>query len=135
MDSIIDFGSVVYYNEIEYVFLAETEEIIYLARILNKEDTKKILEQYKKVYSTGSKNTPIRLQNPLYSFIELKTDQFRDRIAHLNRTDQSFDSAMIFRKICDLLNEDKRDLKKEILRETSAVPRELKTLIKKITLQ
>ena len=130
----VDFGSAVSYNGEEYVFLASTDEIFYLAKILSKDLTQRVIAQDAKLRASAPRNASIRLQNILYSYVELKTEQFKKRLAHLHRTDQQFDPSLILDKICDLCDEDKRDLQKEILRENSAAPNELKMLVRKVTI-
>lgn len=129
MALIIKFGDVVRYNENEYVFLAQNDGIIYAAKILDKNTTGSIqkLEEsrYKKNSIQKVKN------NVLYSYVILSTDEFKDRMAHLNNTDKN-NFELVFDITCTLNNNDQKKIKEEILNESSAVSAKLKQIIKDI---
>ena len=126
MPLIITFGDIFRYREEEFVYLAQNGEIVYAAKILDKEKADQILKLDKlKTRNEKTKN------NVLYSFVILSTDEFRNRMAHFYNTDKnniepSFD-------IIGLLNKkDMKEVKNEILYKNSAVPIKLKELIKDI---
>lgn len=129
MPLIVKFGDIFRYREEEYVYLAQNGEIIYAAKILDKEKTDKVL----KLYENSCRTNRIEKvkSNVLYSFVILSTDEFKDRMAHFNNTDKnniepSFD-------ILGVLNEkDLKAVKHEILDKSSAVPLKLKEMIRDI---
>lgn len=126
MPLIITFGDIFRYREEEFVYLAQNGEIVYAAKILDKEKADQILRLDK----LKTRNEKIK-NNVLYSFVILSTDEFRDRMAHFYNTDKnniepSFD-------IIGLLNKkDMKEVKNEILYKNSAVPIKLKEMIKDI---
>jgi hypothetical protein len=125
----IKFGDIFRFNEQEFVFLAQTEEITYTAKILTKEHT----GQVKNLYDAKVKNNSISKvkNNVLYSFVILETDKFKGRMAHFKDTDKNgLDSS--FDTIGSLNNKDLSEIKEEILNQYSAVPLKLKELVKDI---
>ena len=127
----IKFGDIFRFNEQEFVFLAQTEEITYTAKILNQEHT----SQVKNLYDAKIKNNSISKvkNNVLYSFVILDTEQFKGRMAHFKDTDKNgLDSS--FDTIGSLNKKDLSEIKEEILNQYSAVPLKLKELVKDITI-
>lgn len=126
----ITFGEVIKYKEAEYVYLAATEEIIYLARILNLEDGDKINKLYLLRQSAGIMTKPQILNSPLYCFVILTTDNFKDRMAHFHQPGHDFGPEMNFDIIGRLNSQDLKEIKQTIM--TGPVPIELKELVNKI---
>jgi len=126
MPLIITFGDIFRYKEEDYVYLAQNSEIIYAAKILDEEKANQILKlEERRIRSPKMQN------HVLYSFVILSTNEFKNRMAHFNRTDENNISASF--DIVGLLNrEDMIKVKEEILNENSAVPIELKEMIKDI---
>ena len=81
----IKFGDIFRFNEQEFVFLAQTHEITYAAKVLNLDDTKSVLRLYE-IRNAGNSE---KINNVLYSFVILNTPEFKNRMAHLNNTDQN----------------------------------------------
>jgi hypothetical protein len=128
----IKFGDIFRFNEQEFVFLAQTEEITYTAKILNQEHT----VQVKNLYDAKIKNNSISKvkNNVLYSFVILDTEQFKGRMAHFKDTDKNgLDSS--FDTIGSLNKKDLSEIKEEILNQYSAVPLKLKELVKDISIE
>jgi len=117
------FGDIFRYKEDEYVFLAQSDGIIYAAQILDKEKTNQILRLYEKRKHKSS--------NVLYSYVILSTDDFKDRMAHLNNTDKN-NVELSLDIIGSLNKQDLNEIKAEILNTNSAVSMKLKQLIKDI---
>ena len=133
MDSIVNFGEVIEYEGKEYVYLAATHELIYLARILDHDQTKALLQRSDIAFTSGGiPKTTVQTQNVLYSYVILTTREVEERAAHLARTDYPFNSSFVFNKICPLNKNDHEELRKEILQEGSAAPLGLKSLIRVI---
>ncbi len=132
MSIIQKFGDVFRYNEKEYVFLAQTDGIIYAAKILNEEEADKI----QRVYNNRCKNNSAEKvkHNVLYSFVILSTDDFKNRMAHFYNTDKN-KFELFFDIICSLNKNDQKEIWKEISSENSAVPIKLKQLIKDIEIK
>jgi len=134
MSLIITYGNVFNYNEKDYVFLAKTKDIIYAAEIFDKE--KSIL--YKKVFNRIAKNSQQTYklrQHHLYCFVELRTEEFKERVAYYGRPAQGDVPNFFENPICTLNNYDLAELHKELLADDIAVPQELKNLIKNIKIK
>ena len=128
------FGDVVNYNGREWVYLAATPEIIYLAVIANREISQKFIDQRNKIFTKVSKETMVRQQSTSWCFVELSTAEFKDRIAHYGTPENecSFDDIS---NIVSVLNfEDQNKLKKEIT-EDGGVSGKLRELVKDIIIQ
>lgn len=117
-ETLVKFGDVFRYRETEYVFLAQTDEVVYAAKILDDEMTGKL-----QVMSDRLERAPTsaRRKNPAYSFVILQTDDFKGRAAHFGRTDNSDHQVSRFEVISSLAKEDCTQIKNEILLEDSAV--------------
>lgn len=131
MPIIVKFGDVFRFNEQEFVFLAQTADITYAAKILNPEHT----DQVMRLYQTRVKSNPKvnYKSNVLYSFVVLDTPEFKDRMAHFKDTDKNGLAESI--EVIGKLNKtDLKGIREEILHQDSAVPMKLKELLKDIAL-
>ncbi len=122
--NLLSFGDVFRYREEEYVYLARTEDVFYTAKILNKEDTSKVENQ-------ANRPSRIQIKSPLYCFVMLDTEEFKERMAHLHNTDKN-EVNIYSDKYCSLNKKDLNALKAEILDPETLVPRQLKESIKDI---
>lgn len=122
----LTFGDIFEYSGKEYIFLAGTLEIVYVARILPIEDSKKLDNLCNSEIRKNKTNT----SNFLLCYIILTTDELKDRAAFFAKPE--LDNYMsIFKKLSITLNiDDLKDLKKEIL-DTRATPIGLKEIIQK----
>lgn len=125
-----NFGDVISYNSEEYVFLASTEDSIFLAKILSHEDTATVKSVDKKISDNGQPHTMNKLT---VCFIILKTQEFKDRAVFYGRTAYPFD--MLTNKLTTYINDDDlKALKKEIL-ESRATSQILKEKMEEIELK
>ena len=124
--NIIKFGDVFRHNEKEYVFLAQTDEIIYAARILDKITTNTLKEMSDRVETKNSN----RKKSPAYSFVILQTENFKDHAAHFGRTDSSEHQSSRFDVIGTLNKTDCLQIKNEIILKDSAVSLGLIEIVK-----
>jgi len=127
MSESIKFGDIFRYKEEEYVFLAKTDEIVYAGQILDKAKTRKIDDLCEKRFRG---NIDSRIKNlPLYCYVMLYTDEFKDRMAFLGKTgEDEFDYT--FDLTGQTLNEqDIFEIKKEIIDPSSPIPGILRELI------
>ena len=134
MSLIATFGNIFNYNEKDYVFLAKTEDIIYTAEIFDKE--KSLL--YKKAVDKASKDSrqSYKLsQHLLYCFVELRTEEFKERVAYYGRPAQGDIPNFFENPICTLNIADLKELHKELLEDELAVPELLKEKIKGIKIK
>ena len=127
MPIMIKFGDIFRFNEQEFVFLAQTHEITYAAKVLNLDDTKSVLRLYE-IRNAGNSE---KINNVLYSFVILNTPEFKNRMAHLNNTDQNGHHDG-YEVINTLNSKDLKEIKEEIINKSSAVPLKLKELMKDI---
>jgi hypothetical protein len=124
----ITFGDVFQFREKQYVFLAKTEEIIYAAEIHDQQTTDKFVRLYE-IKDAQNKINPNSL---VFCFVILQTTDFKDRMAHLGNTAKN---ELVFEEVIGKLeSKDLEELKEQILLETSAVPLQLKTLIRDIVI-
>lgn len=86
------FGDVFRYGDKEYIFLAETEDVLYAARILNKEQTIML-----RIGTTAAiRRNSLMLDNLTYSFVMLQTQELRERAAYFATTGKSMFDNLIF---------------------------------------
>jgi hypothetical protein len=124
------FGDVISYKGEEYVFLAVTDDSIFLAKILSIQDTAIVTNIDKRISDNGSPHTSYSLS---VCFVVLKTQEFRDRAVFYGRTEYPFD--MFTNKLTSGLNlEDLKVIKKEIL-ESKATAQILKDKMEEIELE
>ena len=131
MPQIITFGTIVLYKEKEYVFLVRTEDITYAAEILDQESS----VNFKKLRSKTAKNSKesYKLKQSLaYCFVELKTKEYEERIAHYGYPQIGDTSETVMNPIGILCDQDIKDLHREISAEDLAVSAELRELIQNI---
>ncbi len=124
------FGDVFRYNNREYIFLAKTEEILYAAQILGVNESQQIDGQFKKRIAQG-KDSKFQ-QWSLYCYVMLQTQEFKQRMAHMNRTGKD-DFGLVIEKLPLVLAPvDIKCLKEEILKAGSPLPIELKEIVNEI---
>lgn len=122
----IKFGSIFRYNENYYVYLGQTEDIIYAARILDREYTQELLR-----LNTKSENRHIRRpvdDSTIFCFVILSTDKFCGQAALLHNSQH--DTDVHPELVAELNNEDIENLKKEIEGQ-SAIPSSLKEIVRR----
>jgi len=129
--SLLKFGEVIRYSEDEYVYLGATDEIIFLAKILNHDHSRKVQEQYEVLDAAGTVSAQLKLRSVLYCFVILNTKDFEGRAALFAKTDYAFDPSFsnFTTKLGDLVKEDKEQIRDEIMRDGSAVPKQLKEMV------
>lgn len=121
------FGDIFKYNNQEYIFLASTLDVIYVAKILSTENSKK-LNNY--CTSQVQKNCP-NTDTWLLCFIMLTTEELKDRAAQFGKPELE-DYKEIFHKLSIYLNNrDLVNLKKEVL-NTRTTPIALKEAVREI---
>ena len=128
MAETIKFGDVFKYKEKEYVYLVKTEELVYVAEILNKEQALLINNLYEKRDRAGTL-TKVK-DNQLYCFVILTTEEFKDRMAHFHQPEHNEGDLNFGGILCSLNTRDLKDIKSEILK--GPVPKELQELVKNI---
>lgn len=131
--SLLSFGDCVLIDGREFVFLAATEELTYLAWILKPEESDKIVRQSERVFSSGSLAAVRKRRHPLYCFVTLTTERFRSRIAHLGfNLAQDIDRLSSPAPVVRLNDADVQSLQREITDDASPIPPELKQIIRKL---
>src|SRR3989338_6368225 len=121
----IKFGNIFRYNENHYVYLGQTEDIIYAARILDGDQNQELLRLNKKSEGRHIRR-PID-DSTVFCFVILSTDGFRDQAASLNNS--QYDTDVYPELIAELNDKDTENLKKEI-EEKSAIPASLKEIVR-----
>lgn len=119
------FGDIFRYEENEFVYLCGADDIIYAARILDEDLSKRILFESEKAASRGKQVDSM----PVYCFVILKTQDFKNRAAYFGSPD--FSGICSDRKICSLVEDDIASIKKEIL-ASRGVPEKLKELVRQL---
>ena len=131
------FGSIFKHNEKDYVYLVLTEEILYsalIADIQGSEALKKRVEYIIKSRGTPSANR--LLDQKIYCFVELRTEEVKSRLALFAKTgeDTLSEDCLPINPIGELDKEDLKEIKQHI--ETSnGVPKELKEKIKTMVIE
>jgi hypothetical protein len=117
--NLIKFGDVFVYKGTEWVFLAKTEELLFAAQILDKEQTAQIDLLFNKLASKGSKIADQIKDKPLYCYVVLETEKFKRRAAHFKTAisgKSTNDNELFFDKILDpLIKSDLVNIKKQII--------------------
>lgn len=122
------FGDIFQYGDKEYIFLAETEDILYAARILNKEQSTMLKRGTE---AAIRRNSPV-LDNITYSFVILQTQELRERAAYFGSTGRDrFDGPVFTPLNIELSKEDLKEIKNEITKK-KCVSLKLKELVKDI---
>ena len=123
------FGNIFQYLDKEYVYLAETPEVMYVARILSIPETRKIDETYNALLV---KNAPNIDRRPVFSYVILETKELKERAAHFLGTDANNFVDFLLTPLNVTLN--KKDLitiKEEVTRD-GCVSIRLRELVKDI---
>ncbi len=126
------FGDIVKFKNWECVYLMETPEIIYLARILDEEISKSLIAQRQKIFTQGSKSMGYKQGMLKWSFVELSTAEYKERIAHYGQPD--FDPEDIIDHISVLNVEDQKVLQTEIKNDPN-VAKKLREHIAKLKIE
>lgn len=122
------FGDVFQYGDNEFIFLVDTEDVTYAARILNKELTKLLI----KGTETAVRRNSRVIDNLTYSFVELQTQELKERAAHFLMTGKDkFDGSIYTPLNIILCEEDLKAIKEEITSK-KCVSIKLKELVKDI---
>ncbi|MBI4034111.1 MAG: hypothetical protein HY378_01000 [Candidatus Brennerbacteria bacterium] len=127
---LITFGKIFSFRDDYFIWLAvdSEEERLYLAKILNKEDTKTLVSLDKKL-----ERNPRKYDTPLLAYVVLTTEDFNGCAATLIRPDVHADQKDVggFNWLGELNEEDMSKLKKKIL-DGIGVPKKLVELIKNL---
>lgn len=133
MPGMIKFGDVFRYNEEDFVYLANVNDILYAAKILQADKTRTLRERQQQV--DGNPALRERLQSHiLYCFVILTTPEYKDRIAHFKGTDQT-ETLEVSALGVALNSHDLQEMLDTILSPTSPLPQALKKAVKDITLE
>ena len=118
----VNFGTIFRYNEEYYVYLIETDSILFAARIINKDITKQLIKRV---------NNPAVKANgkPMYCFVVLSTNGFKEQAAHYGQPELS---KNIYQDVVGELNEEDFNELKEEIKKDSASPIILRETFKKM---
>ena len=126
------FGDIFKYRGSEFIYLAATEDIIYVAKILNRDDTQ-MLENWRKSSEEkelmGMKTKII--EDPTYYYVMLQTSDFKDQAAHLGRTQQEIYFSQMDKLDIKLADEDMLTIRNEII-NSKLIPIALKKIVTEI---
>jgi hypothetical protein len=110
----------------------ETADIIYLAKILDRDKSKLLIGQRNKVFTQGSKRMAYKQAQLNWAFVELSTAEYKERIAHYGFPD--FDLEDILDSIILLDLEDRKKLQVEIKNDPNAA-KQLREYVSKIKIE
>lgn len=127
------FGCIFRFDEKEYVFLAQTSEIIYAARILDIEMTHRIVEKDNERMKMNF-HRPHKAVHPLYCFTILRTKDFEGRMANLGKSQFGDAGSHIPFTGQTLIKEDIIDLREKIISPDAPLPLELKESIRSLSI-
>jgi hypothetical protein len=125
------FGDVIKYKAKEYVYLAATDEIAYLAVMPNAELSRDFINRREVVFNRASKTARAAQDTIAWCFIILSTEEFKERIAHYGRSAEEYREEYFLDKIGKLNIEDQKALREEILKDNAA-PGGLRDLVQDI---
>ncbi|EKD86066.1 MAG: hypothetical protein ACD_37C00492G0001 [uncultured bacterium] len=109
------FGTVCTYGGREWIFLAETEDIVYLGKVLDPQETKQV---ERVAENNVRKNTPNVERIPLFSYVILKTKELEQRAAHFGQPDHNSEITNLFQLLnITLTKEDLKSIKDEITKD------------------
>lgn len=129
MTNTLVFGETFQLDGNDYVFLTKTSEIWYVAEILNDEKSNNLMR-----FSERQALTNHDVANkPLLCFVELKTSDYKNRLAHFGNTQKNDITDYISPLNLSLCKEDLLEIKSTIV--NGPVPNELKDLIRNILIQ
>lgn len=125
------FGDSFQYEDKEYIFLAETEDILYAVRILNKEQTTVLT----KGTDAAIRRNSLMLDSLIYSFVILQIRELKERAAYFATTGRDrFDDSVFIPLNIKLSKVDLKEIKNEITKK-KCVSLKLKELVKDIDVQ
>lgn len=127
-NTLVKFGDVFRHREREYVFLAETDDAVYAARILNERETQRFETLADQL--TARAANPTRIGSSAFSYVILNTEEFRDRAAHLASTEHSEHQTSRFDVFSTLTAEDCASIARVILSENSHVSMRLIEIVR-----
>lgn len=126
MTEVLKFGKVIRIDGKDYVYLGATKETVYIAQVLNVEQTRIILQRYQRITHSARQNS-----NPVYKIIKLTTEEFQNKGAHCHRTGHDAGKLELDLSVLgDLNQQDKQAIKDELLVDDGFVASELQQLIK-----
>jgi len=129
---IYSFGDVFRYKEKDYIFLAQTEDTIFAAEILGKEDSRQRQRLIMSVVKNSARTYQLN-QNVLLCIVELpNTEEYKDRVAFFGHTDKGELADFFTEFVCRLADTDLANLHKEIMEDELAVSELLKDKVKDI---
>jgi hypothetical protein len=123
-DSMVKFGSIFRHSENSYVYLGQTEDIIYAARILDAEHTGQLSR-----LSELRARTPEHKSNQgtIFCFVILSTAELNGRAAYLH--DTGTDTDLTIDLYMELCQQDIDRLKEKIL-EDAGLPSRLREIVR-----
>ncbi len=117
LDSLL-FGDIFRYQGNDYVYLAETEDVRYAAKILDVDQSAKL---------DRAANGPRKTTSLVYSYVKLSTKEFENRCAHTGLTGKEAFTRLVDKLNVELDEVDKKAIYKEIVE--GPVPTGLKKLL------
>lgn len=111
----LNFGDVFRHRDGYYIYLLQTGEIFFAAKVCDHENTKN-LKRLSDLRSRRADNHAD--EDPTFCFVVLTTDEFKDQAAHYGRPNVDIDIPMEF--VCHLNETDLEVLKKEIKSDNAA---------------
>lgn len=124
----LKYGDIFNWQGKDYIYLAASNTTLYAAKILDQSQSEQLTKMYQSRVA-GNKN--LKLQSTIYLYVALTTDDYKQRLAHLNKTDHEFFPGIIDQNH-SLNLADKLQIKREILDTNSSLPKELKKLIQEL---
>lgn len=131
----LKFGDIFKCREKDYVYLAHTEEILFSALILDRQMSEIVKQRFENLCKQKSSPEISKLYDSrAYCFVQLTTEDVKDRLAHFAQTQQNpMSECSSLSSMGQLNNEDLKQIKIEI--EKGPVPLRLKELTKDIVIE
>lgn len=130
--TLVQFGDVFRFKEKEYVFLAQTDDVLYAGLILDDYFTQQLLKMSDKVET--SLRASYKRTSGYYSFVVLKTSEFQNRATWFAKTDNAEHQALRLEVIGSVNTEDRKAIKNEICSKNSSLPLKLIELVRDLNI-
>ena len=129
------FGDAISYDSKEYIYFANTDLVFHLGIVADEIKSRNAIKFRDGAFTMGNKNMQKRQESIVICFIELTTEELKNRAAYYIRTtDHNFKPEDSFDQICTLNMKDQIALKQEIMKD-GHVTKELKELVKDLELE
>lgn len=128
----LTFGDIIRFKGSDYIFLAKTEDITYLASILDKEITKELKQWEERLIAQNSPTAENKLKSLLFCYVLLETDDYKGQAAQYGTPGKDNNLNPINKLAVTLNRDDLNNLRDAIIKRPPNTI--LKELVEQVTL-